>query len=835
MNWTEILSGKKCVSFFSFAVLIPALAAGYVYADSTPPVPDPMTWAVEPYAIGPDSISMTATTAYDQTNVMYYFQCTAGPGHDSGWQISTTYTDIGLDPDTAYTYRVKARDSLLTQLTPLSISASTGEKPQSKVWRTPDGLWWAVLPDLQGTALWGLAGTEWTDVMDLASHTSSRADVKVVGNVVHILLFRGVSSKLVSVEYDAPSQTYQLWTQRPSTVDIALDSGVETATLDVDSTGRMWIASDASTDINVRYSDPPYDVWSSPITLASDVSTDDISVVTTLGNGTIGVLWSNQQTKRFGFRVHSDSDGPAVWSADEVPASQSAIDDVGGGMADDHLNVAVASDGTLYAAVKTSYDTADYPKIAFLVRRPNGQWDDLYGVDTSGTRPITMLNEVDGAVTVFYTASEGLNNIVYKQTPLTQISFDGAPLILMSGSSNNVSGTKDNVTDETLVISSDNNNAYGVIISPAGLNQTAYSVERTAITDPDPGSGPVNNFAQSEIIVGNSSVVGNYTDTYESDNVYEQITERDSGGKPNLRHSWLEHKWVFNIAGGDSVTFFIEAYKSVSVDDDDFVFAYSTDNSSYVNMLTVTRTADDDTQQSYVMPATTQGTVYIRVIDTNRSQGNRSQDTIFIDQMYIRSEGTGVIDTDPPTPDPMQWLVLPYATGSRSIAMEAITASDVSSVEYLFTCTSGGGNDSGWQDSPFYEDTGLLPDTLYTYKVKARDKSASQNETDFSSEASAQTLPPGDPPGQATDPNPADGQTGVNRKTVTLTWTAGTDATSHNIYFGNTNPPPFVQNQTGTTSDPPGNLFKNTWYYWRIDEVNADGTTTGVIWRFYAE
>jgi hypothetical protein len=835
MTWTKNLSGKEGVSFFSFAVVILALAAVYVHADSTPPVPDPMTWAVDPYTTGSDSISMTATTAFDQTNVMYYFQCTAGPGHDSGWQISTTYTDIGLDPDTAYTYSVKARDSLITQLIPLTISANTGEKPQSKVWRTSDGLWWAVLPHSRGTAIWAVVGPGWIDVMNLSPYTNSRADVKIVGNVVHILLYRGVSSKLISVEYDVPSQTYQLWTQRPSTVDITLDSGVETATLDVDSTGRMWIASDASTTINVRYSDPPYDVWSSPITLASGVSTDDISVVTALANGTIGVLWSNQQTKRFGFRVHTDIDGPAVWSADEVPASQSAIDSVGGGMADDHLNVAVASDGTLYAAVKTSYDTAGYPKIAFLVRRPNGQWDDLYGVDTSGTRPITLLNEVDGAVTVFYTASEGSNDIVYKQSALSQISFDEAPLILMSGSSNNVSSMKDNVTDEAVLITSSNNTAYGIIMSPAGLNQTAYSVERTAFTDPDPGSGPIFDFAQSEIIVGSSSVVGGYTETYESDNIYEQITERDSGGRPNRRHSWLEHKWVFNIAGGDSITFFIEAYKSVSADGDNFVFAYSTDNSTYVNMLTVTNTADDDTQQTYVIPATTSGTVYIRVIDTDRSQGNRSQDTVLIDQMYIRSEGTGVIDTDPPTPDPMQWQVLPYASGSRSIAMEAITAGDVSGVEYYFTCTSGGGNDSGWQDSPLYEDTGLLPDTLYTYKVKARDKSAGQNETGFSSEASAQTLLAGDPPGQAADPNPADGQTGVNRKNVILNWTAGKDATSHDIYLGTANPPPFVQNQTGTVYDPQGNLFKNTWYYWRIDEVNADGTTTGVIWSFYAE
>ena len=281
--------------------------------------------------------------------------------------------------------------------------------------------------------------------------------------------------------------------------------------------------------------------------------------------------------------------------------------------------------------------------------------------------------------------------------------------------------------------------------------------------------------------------------------------------------------------------FSLEAYKSVSVDGDNFVFAYSTDNSTYVNMLTVTNTADNDTLQNYVMPATTSGTVYIRVIDTNRSQGNRSQDTVLIDQMYIRSEGAGVIDTDLPTPDPMQWQIPPLASGSRSIVMEAKTASDVSRVEYLFLCTSGGGNDSGWQDSPLYEDTGLLPDTLYTYKVKARDKSAGQNETGFSSEASALTSSPGNPPGQATDPNPADDQTGVNRKNVILSFTAEIDATSHDIYLGTSNPPPFVQNQTGTTYYPPGNLFKNRWYYWRIDEVNADGTTTGVIWSFYAQ
>lgn len=71
--------------------------------------------------------------------------------------------------------------------------------------------------------------------------------------------------------------------------------------------------------------------------------------------------------------------------------------------------------------------------------------------------------------------------------------------------------------------------------------------------------------------------------------------------------------------------------------------------------------------------------------------------------------------------------------------MTATIASDESGVEYYFECTAGGGHDSGWQDSPMYEDTGLQAETEYTYRVKARDKSPNQNETAWSNEASAMT------------------------------------------------------------------------------------------------
>ncbi len=92
------------------------------------------------------------------------------------------------------------------------------------------------------------------------------------------------------------------------------------------------------------------------------------------------------------------------------------------------------------------------------------------------------------------------------------------------------------------------------------------------------------------------------------------------------------------------------------------------------------------------------------------------------------------------------------------------------------------------------------------------------------------TAAPPPPPDQATNPSPADGATDVSVD-ADLSWTAGSGATSHDVYFGDTTSPPFVQNQAGTTYDP-GTLDEVTTYYWRIDEVGDGGTTTGDVWSF---
>ncbi|MGD0077832.1 MAG: hypothetical protein ABSB91_04290, partial [Sedimentisphaerales bacterium] len=86
------------------------------------------------------------------------------------------------------------------------------------------------------------------------------------------------------------------------------------------------------------------------------------------------------------------------------------------------------------------------------------------------------------------------------------------------------------------------------------------------------------------------------------------------------------------------------------------------------------------------------------------------------------------------------------------------------------------------------------------------------------------------PPGKATAPTPANAATGVS-VTTDLGWTAGSGATSHDVYFGTISPGTFRGNQSGTTYDT-GTMANGTTYYWRIDEKNADGTTTGDIWSF---
>ncbi len=99
-----------------------------------------------------------------------------------------------------------------------------------------------------------------------------------------------------------------------------------------------------------------------------------------------------------------------------------------------------------------------------------------------------------------------------------------------------------------------------------------------------------------------------------------------------------------------------------------------------------------------------------------------------IKDAYIRGAACD-FDTTPPTPGPAEWLNVPAALNTHSIAMKAKTGDDDNAynpefnVLYRFDEVSGnpGGTDSGWQTEAVYVDEGLQPMTEYRYVVRMKD------------------------------------------------------------------------------------------------------------------
>jgi GH35 family endo-1,4-beta-xylanase len=187
-------------------------------------------------------------------------------------------------------------------------------------------------------------------------------------------------------------------------------------------------------------------------------------------------------------------------------------------------------------------------------------------------------------------------------------------------------------------------------------------------------------------------------------------------------------------------------------------------------------------------------------------------------------------DIDPPTPDPMTWSSEPATSGESSIVMTATTATDESGVEYSFVCTAGGGHDSGWQLSSTYTDTGLSPNTQYTYQVKARDRSPHHNETALSVSRSATTWPPDTTP---PTPNPmtwADPPEATGAYTITMTASTAIDANTPPVqyYFECTTDGDFNSAWQSSPTYEASGLTPSTSYSFRVrarDSAAALNTT----------
>lgn len=94
--------------------------------------------------------------------------------------------------------------------------------------------------------------------------------------------------------------------------------------------------------------------------------------------------------------------------------------------------------------------------------------------------------------------------------------------------------------------------------------------------------------------------------------------------------------------------------------------------------------------------------------------------------------------------------------------------------------------------------------------------------------------PPNNPPSAPADANPANGAGNVGTN-PTLSWSS-LGATSYKVYFGTQSNPPLVNsNVTQDSYVPSGPLTNGSTYYWKIEAVNAYGSTVGSIWSFVVQ
>ena len=90
--------------------------------------------------------------------------------------------------------------------------------------------------------------------------------------------------------------------------------------------------------------------------------------------------------------------------------------------------------------------------------------------------------------------------------------------------------------------------------------------------------------------------------------------------------------------------------------------------------------------------------------------------------------------------------------------------------------------------------------------------------------------PPLVAPDEPSGPNPPDGA-GDQPLDSWLDWDDAARAESYDVYFGTTDPPPFVGN-TVFSDWTPATLQYNTTYYWSVTAGNSVGQTPGPTWSF---
>ena len=185
---------------------------------------------------------------------------------------------------------------------------------------------------------------------------------------------------------------------------------------------------------------------------------------------------------------------------------------------------------------------------------------------------------------------------------------------------------------------------------------------------------------------------------------------------------------------------------------------------------------------------------------------------------------TNVVSTEVP---PSTSLTVNWIDGAANESNYVVERSD-NGTDFTVVNTLGANATS-------YNDTGLLPNTQYYYRIKA-----TNSPTSSVYETGSLTTPPiPSAPVKASVPNPVSGLTNVQLTSgnLSLKWSGSTNTQTYAVYFG-TDPLNLTKlgdvAYVAAPTYPLTGLSPAITYYWRIDATNNKGTITGDVWNFTA-
>jgi hypothetical protein len=224
----------------------------------------------------------------------------------------------------------------------------------------------------------------------------------------------------------------------------------------------------------------------------------------------------------------------------------------------------------------------------------------------------------------------------------------------------------------------------------------------------------VDVYADADLPV-HGSVSGSYDDTWAADGIAQTVTETTTPGKPSRRKSRLDHRWSFDVPSSNMATFFTTAWRSGG-GADDFAFELSDDGgASWTSLLTVSNGAP--AEHAAPLPLGLSGAVEMRVVDTDRTAGETTLDTVHVDRLAIRAEYDPA-SAPPDAPADASALVL-------SATHVEVSWTDLSNDELGFeierSADGGAWSALGTElaDATRYDDLAAAPGTSYAYRVRA--------------------------------------------------------------------------------------------------------------------